>query len=143
MEAFLKCLRRQVSLIPLMKSCSLILQPLTMRKLVQDLKRIDFSSIHEDVSLLIDQDCWNEVRSLVSFFALEAESESQEDSLTMSGLAIRVKESVHRFIMRNEVTAASHGNTHPDNRYTADGVPLLLSRTHTHSLTHSCSLSHS
>ena len=70
--------------------------------MVLDLKKIDFSPIHEDVNLLIDQDCLNEVRSLISFFALESESDD-ESVLTMNRLSLHVKESVHRFILRNEV----------------------------------------
>jgi hypothetical protein len=109
-EEFLKSLRRHLSLIPLIKSSGLILsQPLTIRKMVQDLKKIDFSPIHEDVNLLIEPECLNEVRSLISFFAPESESED-ESVLTMNNLSLHVKQSVHRFVLRNEVCLLSHGN---------------------------------
>lgn len=108
LDEFVKSLRRHISLIPLIKSCSLILsQPLTLRKMVLDLKRIDFSPIHEDVNLLIEQECLNEVRGLISFFACESEGE-EEETVTMNSLSLHVKESVERFVLRNEVRTDSH-----------------------------------
>ena len=107
LDDFVKSLKRHLALLPLIKSCSLILsQPLTLRKMVQDLRRIDFAPIHEDVSLLTDQECQIEVRSLVFFFDCDADAE-EESVLTMNNLAVHVKESVHRFILRNEVGTAA------------------------------------
>lgn len=70
--------------------------------MVLDLKKVDFSPIHEDVNILIDQECLNEVRSLIRIFACEAEFD-EESVLTMNRLSLHVKESVQRFILRNEV----------------------------------------
>jgi len=110
LDEFVKSIRRQLSLIPLIKSCTLILsQTSSLRKMISDLKKIDFSGMNEDINLLIDSECLNEIKGILALFLKESEavlesssSSSKSMGISMSNLVSHVKDSMNRTV-RNTV----------------------------------------
>lgn len=111
MEEFLKMIRRQLSLIPLLKSCHIILsQPALVRKMTADLKKLDFSGMREDINLLsIEGEAMNEIKSLLALF-LTAKGEEESSGISINTLAFHVKDSMSR-VVRNSSSAASSTTT--------------------------------
>ena len=115
LDEFVKSIRRHLSLIPLIRSCTLILsQTSTVRRMIFDLKKIDFTGMNEDIHVIIDNDSLNEIKGILAFFLKESQSEISENSMTsstatksmgisMTNLAAYIKESMNR-VVRNTVS---------------------------------------